>query len=62
MATRQVLGVVYDEATRKILVLDEYGARDITKFFKDIVVVKNENGVSCEIDCKVLATINYDLD
>lgn len=60
MATKNALSLVYDEATKKILVLHEYGCLDITRFFRDYNVNYYGNGIGCQIEGTVLATINPD--
>jgi len=59
---RQILGIVYDEATKKVLVIDEYGARDATRFFKIEQIDRWGDKVNCELTATINATINPDSD
>lgn len=58
---RTALGIVYDEASKKIMVLNEYGAIDITRFFTDFTIRDHNNKVSCDIDGTLRATVNPDM-
>jgi hypothetical protein len=57
MAARQALGIVYDEYSKKVLVLNEYGALDITRFIKDMNV-EMWGEVQCKIEGSLMATYN----
>lgn len=60
MATKTALGMVYDQATRKVFVMHEYGLLDITRLFEDFTVEINDNNVHCTINGSILANINPD--
>ena len=55
---KQALGMVYDQATRKIFVMNEYGLLDITRLFEDFTIETDKNNVHCTINGSILANIN----